>query len=93
MQKEAVAYFDSNNIDLEKVETFFPSHGTIDAFQLNNDFRVIEGYEGKREYVIYSNINNITDEEYDLLHSSEFRMIKSIESNGIFLKIFKKNID
>jgi hypothetical protein len=76
LQKQAIDYLDNNNIELDKVETFFPSHGTIDAFQLNNDNRIIDGYEGRREYVIYSNINNIADKEYDLLHSRDFEIVK-----------------
>jgi hypothetical protein len=90
LQKQAIDYLDNNNIELDKVETFFPSHGTIDAFQLNNDNRIIDGYEGRREYVIYSNINNIADKEYDLLHSRDFEIVKQIESKGVFVKIFKR---
>jgi hypothetical protein len=93
LQKEAIRYFDDNQIELEQVETFFPSQGAIDFFFLNGDQRIIDGYEGKRNYVIYSNINNLSDEEYDYIHSSAYTLIETLESNRVFIKIFKKVLE
>lgn len=91
LQSETMRYLDNNEISLNDVETFFPSHGTLNAFFLNEDYRIIEGFEGKKDFVIYSNINNISDQVYDRLHSSDYSLIKKFESNRIFVKIFRKD--
>ena len=90
LQKETIQYLDQNKIDFNDVETFFPSQGAIDFFYLNNDHRIIDGYEEKREYLIYSNINNVSDDQYDLIHSDQYQLLKYTESKGVFIKIFKK---
>lgn len=90
LQKESIEYFDENDIDLNNVETFFPSQAVMDFFYLNNDHRFIDGYEGTREYVIYSNINNVSDEEYDHIHSSNYELLNYTENRGVFVKIFRK---
>jgi hypothetical protein len=93
LQKKAIQYFDNHQIELEQVETFFPSQGALDSFFLNGDQRIIDGYEGKRKYVIYSNINNLSDEEYDYIHSSAYTLIETLEKNRVFVKIFKKVLE
>jgi hypothetical protein len=32
----------------------------------------------------------VSDEEYDHIHSNAYKLTETMESNGVFVKIFKK---
>ncbi|WP_124979313.1 hypothetical protein [Nonlabens xiamenensis] len=90
LQKKSLDFLEDQKIEFSQVETFFPSHGYQDDFFLDGDLRLIDGFEGNKGYVIYSNINNITDEQYALLHSEAYTLMQTYKSSGIFVKIFRK---
>ena len=48
LRKQAIQYIDKQEIDIEKVHSFFPNLPTIDAIDLNNRWRKIENAKGRR---------------------------------------------
>lgn len=87
LRKDALKYLDSENINFDNVQSYFPNTTTIDDIDLNGDERNLQ--IERREYAFYSNINNIDDETYHILHT-EYQLIKEFKKCNIFIKIFKE---
>lgn len=89
LRAEAIRYIDNEKIDFKEVQTFFPNTATLDRIDLNSDFRNFENFDGKSQYVFYSNVFNIEDAVYDEINLN-YKEVKSFECNGIEIVIFKK---
>jgi hypothetical protein len=91
LRHQAIDYLDKEHIDFEQVQSFFPNLASIDQIDLNGDDRSFHYYEGKGKYIFYSNIFNVTDQEYDEIHNkSNYKCIKHFESQQVFIDIFEK---
>lgn len=91
LRHQAIDYLDKEHIDFEQVQSFFPNLASIDQIDLNGDYRSFHYYEGKRKYIFYSNIFNVTDQEYDEIHNkANYKCIKHFESQQVFIDIFEK---
>ena len=92
LRHQAIDYLDENKIDFKEVHSFFPNTASIDRIDLNHDSRHFENYNGKSDYIMYSNIYNIEDQTYDFItNKNHYTVLKQFESHGVFIKILKKH--
>ena len=89
LRHKSLEFIEENNIELNRVQSFFPNISIIDNIDLNNDMRSLQGFDGSGDYLMYSNIFNISDEEYDLIKTN-FSLMKEFNSRGVFVRIYKK---
>ncbi|MDP2087834.1 MAG: hypothetical protein Q8J84_00360 [Flavobacteriaceae bacterium] len=85
----AIKYLDKEKIEISKVASFFPNTASFDAIDLNNDQRRFSKFNEHNKYLFYSNIFNISDQEYNRI-INDYIPIKSFKKNGIFVWICKK---
>ena len=85
---ETINYLDHEKIPIKHVASFFPNVTKIDNIDLSGDLREFEKFTKDSEYVFYSNIFNLTDEEYDILEN-EFKEIKRFTNYKIYVSILK----
>lgn len=91
LRHQTINFLENKKIDFKKVQSFFPNVASIDEIDLNHDQRNFNQFDGKSEFVFYSNIFNVTDEEYDLMHNSNhYREIFRKENSGVFVVILQK---
>ncbi len=88
LRKEAIHYLDKNNIKVQKVGTFFPNSTTIDNIDFNNDYRLFKHFNGENEYILFSNVYNLTDKEYNSI-DNKYILIKSFSKNNIYVNLYK----
>jgi len=88
LRKNAIEYLDKNNISISATATFFPNSTTIDNIVINGDMRRFLNFSGNEKYVLYSNIFNLTDEEFSLLYHN-YNQIKLFEKHNIKIEILK----
>lgn len=89
LRHEAISYLKENEIEIEETASFFPNNTYIDAVDLNDDKRKFPDFTGKEQYVLYSNVFNIKDSEYNVL-KNQYLMIKSFNSFGVRIEILVK---
>jgi len=89
LREKALNYLDENEIKINNTATFFPNNTSIDAVDLNGDQRRFLDFSGQEHYVLYSNVFNIKDAEYETLEY-EYDIIKSFENRGVRIEILKK---
>jgi hypothetical protein len=89
LRKDAIDYLDKNNIAIEKTATFFPNYGRIDDVDQSGDLREFPKFNGTNEYVLYSNVFNLTDEEFSLLEK-DYIPVQQIYRLWIKFVIYKK---
>lgn len=92
LRNNAISYIDQQQIDIKNVHSFFPNLSVIDDMDLNNDYRRFKPYKHGAEYILYSNIYNISDEIYDTIHE-KYDLVKEYKSHSIFVHILKKKED
>ncbi len=91
LRHQAIAYLDKKQINFKEVHSFFPNVASLNQIDLNRDLRNFDNYDGKSNYVFYSNIYNITDKEYDEIHNIKYyKSIQHFENKGVFITIYKK---
>ena len=90
LKDKMVSYLKDENIDFEEVEAFFPSQGKLGIYKLDNDNRFLDGYTGASNYVIYSNINNVSDIVLENLEH-DYVLVKEFKSNGIFYRLYERH--
>ncbi len=91
LRKEAINYIDEQNIEVENVATFFPNNAVFDYTDLDNDPRQFALFTGENPYVFYSNVFNISDKDFEKIHSN-YKAIKKFENMGIYVTILKKGV-
>lgn len=89
LRKKAIQYLDDNKISLDDTETFFPNYNSIDEIELNGDLRKMNDFMGKSEYVMYSNVYNVSDDVIDAL-SENYTIVQSFEKMNVRVEIFQK---
>ena len=91
LRHQAIDYLDQEHIDFDQVQSFFPNLASIDRIDLNGDARNFHPFDGKRKYIFYSNIFNVSDQEYDEIHNLvKYKCIKHFENQQVFIDIFEK---
>ncbi|WP_455095065.1 ArnT family glycosyltransferase [Prevotella koreensis] len=89
VRRDMIDYIDDRKIDVKNVATFFPNNGEIDGVDLNNDHRQWADFTGKEQYVFYSNVFNLSDEEIELI-KRDYRMMKQFSKMGVRTELYKK---
>lgn len=89
LRQKAIKYLDENEIKINNTASFFPNNTSIDAVDLNDDQRTFLDFSGNEDYILYSNVFNIKDGEYEMIESN-YVIIKSFKNNGIRIEILKK---
>jgi hypothetical protein len=87
---QALEYMDKRGIDYSNVQSFFPNNSRIDDVDLNNDQRQFVEFNNSRDYVLYSNVFNVSDKDYDLVRN-QYSIIKHFKSGLLYIDICKKN--
>lgn len=90
IRQQALKYLDKRGIYYSEVQSFFPNNSSIDDFDLNNDFRQFVDFNNSCDYVLYSNVFNVSDEDYDLV-KNHYSVIKQFKSGLLYIDIYKKN--
>jgi hypothetical protein len=85
---EAINYLDKNNIEIDDVGTFFPNLTSIDNVDLSGDMRSFSSFNGENNFLFYSNVYNLTDEEYDII-DTKYTLIKQFNKFNIHVNIYK----
>jgi hypothetical protein len=80
---------DKNGIAINKTATFFPNEGKIDDVDINNDQRTWAEYTGKEQYVFYSNVFNLPDEQIYYLRKN-YRMMKCFNRLGVRTELYER---
>ncbi|MGC4040124.1 MAG: hypothetical protein QM710_04860 [Flavobacterium sp.] len=93
LRLQAIDYLGTEKIDPKEVDTFFPNYYKLDDIDLDNDQRSFDAYTigNGSEYIFYSNIFNISDEEYDYIFNN-YTSIKDFKNNGVIVSILKKKL-
>ncbi len=89
LRTEAIQYLEKEKINIEEVGTFFPNYNSLDQINLDGDTRKFQHFDKNNSLVFYSNVYNITDEEYEVIQSN-YQEIKQFESFGIYVTLLKK---
>jgi hypothetical protein len=89
IRQKALKYLDSENIDYQNVQSFFPNNSVIDDADLNYDYRKLTDFNNCCDYVIYSNVFNISDEDYNLV-KNQYSVIKQFKRGFLHIDICKK---
>ena len=88
---KAIKYLNSEKIEISNVASFFPNYNTIDLIDFFGDLRSFSKFSSKNKYVFYSNVYNLTDEEYDSLDENYIE-IKRFQKFHIFIAIYQLKI-
>tara|TARA_B110000091_G_scaffold194564_1_gene220497 strand:+ start:250 stop:1671 length:1422 start_codon:yes stop_codon:yes gene_type:complete len=88
---EAIKYLNNEKIEVSNVASFFPNYTTIDLIDLSGDLRSFSKFNGDNKYVFYSNVYNLTDEDYDSLDENYIE-IKRFQKFHIFISIYQLKI-
>jgi hypothetical protein len=86
---KALEYIDKQCIDYNEVQSFFPNISSINDLDLNNDYRQFVDFNNSYDYVFYSNVFNISDEDYYLI-KNQYSVLKHFKSGLLYVDICKK---
>ncbi len=87
---QALEYLDKNGIAFSEVQSFFPNVPMIDDIDLNDDKRQLVDFDNGCDYVLYSNVFNISNNDYDLIRN-QYSVIKQFRRGWVYIDICKKN--
>jgi len=90
LRTKAIQYLDDNAIKIEETTTFFPNATSLDNVDLSGDIREFERYSGINDYIFYSNVYNLTDDEYENIDNN-YTIVKKFEKARIHIYIYKRN--
>lgn len=91
LRKEAIKFLDDQEIDFKQVGTFFPNYNTIDEIDFTNDQRSFARFNEKNNYVFYSNVYNLSDNDHSNLEK-KYTEIKRFQRFGIYVSVLKKDL-
>jgi hypothetical protein len=87
LRSKAIGYLNSKKINLESIASFFPNATKLDDVDLRKDKRSFLYFTGKEEYVFYSTVYNLSDEEIKLLDNN-YRILKEFNKFNINITIY-----
>lgn len=86
LRKDALKYMDDNKLPIPQTASFFPNSTAIDNIDINGDMRSFRNFTGEEKYVFYSNVFNLSDEEFYLLNQNYFT-IKTFKNCGVRIEL------
>lgn len=87
---QAIKYLDNNNIPIHETGSFSINVFPIDNIDFSGDKRSFSRYTGTNDYLFYSNVFNLLDEQYENIDTN-YSIIKKFESKRIHIYIYKLN--
>ena len=90
LRKNAIAHMDVHNIPLSETASFFPNNTTIDNVDINGDMRSFNDFTATEEFVFYSNVYNVSDEDLALL-DKKYSVVKTFSKQNVRIEILQKN--
>lgn len=91
LRHEVIQYMDENKIPIEKTASFFPNNVKLDEVDLQGDTRAFEIFDGTNKYVMYSNIYNLKDNEFEILQNN-YLPIKEFKHNRIRIELLQSKV-
>ncbi len=88
LRLQAINYLDNQKTTLDSVATFFPNDEKLDDITLNGDFRSFAYFTGKNPYVFYSNVYNLSNEEYKMIEQN-YTILKTFKNTTVSISILK----
>lgn len=89
LRKNAIAYLDKNGIEINNVASFFPNLARFKYIDLTDDTRSFQRFEYLHEYVLYSNVYNISDEHLQRINQ-DYELVKEFTKHRVYIKIYTK---
>ena len=89
LRNEAKEYLREEQISPDRVGSFFPNLSTFDYTDLNGGDEAYTKFSGTNEYLVYSNVFNIPDDDIDLIYS-KYEVLKVFENKRIWVKVLKR---
>jgi hypothetical protein len=89
LRKNTIKYMDNNQISISETASFFPNCTSIDNIELNGDMRSFVIFTGKENYVFYSNVYNLSDNDIEILNENYY-VLKSFEKRNVRVELMKK---
>jgi hypothetical protein len=89
LRTQAIDFLDQEQISFEDVGTFFPNYNTQDQIDLNGDLRALSHFNKEHSFVFYSNVFNLTDENFDFIQEN-YTEIKRFASFQVYISILKR---
>ncbi|MCM1532352.1 MAG: hypothetical protein NC048_08780 [Bacteroides sp.] len=90
LRRQAFGYMDENKIPIAETATFFPNRGaSVDDVDLNGDKRCFAEFTGNEDYVFYSNVYNLSDEEIALL-SGKYQSMVTYRHLGVRVELMRR---
>jgi len=90
LRLEAIDYLNNEHIEVSEVASFFPNYTSLDLVDFKGDKRSFSKFNNKNKYVFYSNVYNLTDEEYYDLDKN-YSSLKKFTKHNITINILIKN--
>ncbi len=90
LREKAIEYLDDQNIAIDSTATFFPNGTAIDDIDLNGDERSFKHFEKDEEYVLYSNVYNVSDLVIQLINT-EYKLLKQFKKCQVYINIYQKS--
>ncbi len=88
LRHQAIQYLEDENINFDQVSSFFPNANTLDDIDLNGDMRSFTKFTQGAEYVLYSNVYNISDEVYASL-LEDYDLVKEFGGWRVYVKVYR----
>lgn len=88
LRRDMISYMDSNRIPITKTASFFPNINPIDYIDLNNDDRSFIDFTGNEKYLLYSNVYNISDNEFEKIQSDYVEM-KRLSNKTVYFTLYQ----
>jgi len=82
LRLKAIDYLNKNKIDVENVASFFPNKTALHHVDFKNDYRAFKNFNKKNKYVFYSNVYNLSDDDYKSL-DTDYSILKEFKNNNI----------
>lgn len=89
LRQDAIEYIDAEKINFKEVGTFFPNYNTLDQIDLNGDTRSFSRFAEEDQYIFYSNVYNVTDDEITVM-KEHYEEIKRFSSWKVYISILKR---
>jgi len=86
-RKQVLTYMEENQICPSQTATFFPNITSNQKIMLDGNREAFKHFTGKENFVFYSNVFNLTDEEFVLLEEN-YKPLKTFYRNGVRIVLY-----
>ena len=92
LRKQSIQYLDDAHIDLNSVGSFFPNLRRLSDTDLSDDDRRLAVFDGSNDYVLYSSVFNLSDQQLEIL-AMEYEIIERFGEGRVYFLLYKINSD